>query len=148
MGMPSQSKKSRKLRGKIAHGYGRTNKHRKHSGGRGKCGGLKFIKTWYQRYHPDAFGKRGMKNYHEKKNATWKRQISSAQLWSLIDENQRNQILETNEVPVLDAREFGYHVVTGGKIDIERPLVVKARYFTENAMKELERVGGKAVICH
>merc|ERR1712131_123861 len=147
MGMSSQNKKSRKLRGKAAHGYGRTNKHRKHSGGRGKCGGLKFMKTWFQRYHPDHFGKRGMKNYHEKKNATWKRQISAARLWNLIPEEQRNEIIKSENVPVIDAREFGYHVIIGGKIDLERPVIVKARYFTKNAEAEITKLGGKAIIC-
>merc|ERR1712131_14136 len=133
MGMSSQNKKSRKLRGKVAHGYGRTNKHRKHSGGRGKCGGLKFMKTWFQRYHPDYFGKRGMKNYHEKKNATWAKAISAARLLNLLRDDEIAKLSETTEVPVIDAREFGYHVVTGGHIDIEKPIVVKARYFTKNA---------------
>ncbi|KAL6122845.1 ribosomal prt L27A [Nucleospora cyclopteri] len=145
--MSDQKKKSRKLRGKIAHGYGRTNKHRKHSGGRGKCGGLKFMKTWFQRYHPDYFGKRGMKDYHIKKNAEWKRQISASSLWNLIPDNQRADIMKSDNVPVIDAREFGYHVVVGGKLPLERPLIVKARYFTKNATEEISRLGGKTIIC-
>lgn len=139
-------KKSRKLRGKVSNGYGRTNKHRKHSGGRGKCGGLKFMKTWFQRYHPDFFGKRGELMYHIKKNATWDRFISAAKLWNLIPEAQRNEILERNEVPVIEARNFGYHVIVGGELPLDRPIIVKARYFTPNAEKEILKVGGKAII--
>lgn len=139
-------KKSRKLRGKVSHGYGRTNKHRKHSGGRGKCGGMKFMKTWFQRYHPDYFGKRGDNIYHIKKNATWDRFISAAKLWNLIPEDQRTDFLNSDKVPVINARDFGYHVIVGGKLPLERPVVVKARYFTPNAEQEISRVGGKAII--
>lgn len=141
-----QMKKSRKLRGKITHGYGRTNKHRKHPSGRGKCGGLKFMKTWFQRYHPDAFGKRGMKCYHENKNATWAKPISAAKLWSLIPAEQRATLMQSDSVPVIDARAFGYHVVIGGKLALDRPIVVKARYFTKNAEEEIVNAGGKAII--
>lgn len=142
----SEVKKSRKLRGKVSHGYGRTNKHRKHSGGRGKCGGVKFMKTWFQRYHPDFFGKRGDHVYHIKKNATWDRFISAAKLWNLIPEQQRDEILKSDSVPVIEARNFGYHVIIGGELPLDRPLVVKARYFTPNAEKEILKVGGKAII--
>lgn len=139
-------KKSRKLRGKVSQGFGRTNKHRKHSGGRGKCGGLKFMKTWFQRYHPDFFGKRGDQVFHTKKNATWNRFISAAKLWNLIPEEQRAEIMKSDQVPVINARDFGYHIVVGGELPLERPIVVRARYFTPNAEKEITKVGGKAII--
>lgn len=139
-------KKSRKLRGKVAHGFGRTNKHRKHPSGRGNCGGLKFMKTWFQRYHPDYFGKRGQKIYHINKNATWAKSITAARLWNLIPAEQRTALLSSDAVPVIDARAFGYHVILGGKMAIDRPVVVKARYFTKNAEEEIVRVGGKAII--
>ncbi|KAI5173416.1 large subunit ribosomal protein L27Ae [Pancytospora epiphaga] len=144
--MSSTDKKARKLRGKVSHGYGRTNKHRKHPSGRGKCGGMKFMKTWFQRYHPDYFGKRGQRIYHIKKNATWAKPITAARLWNIIPEEQRNEFLSSDAVPVIDARDFGYHVVIGGKLPVEKPIVVKARYFTKNAEAEIVRAGGRAII--
>lgn len=144
--MPAICKKGRKMRGLTSHGYGRTNKHRKHSSGRGKCGGLKFMKTWFQRYHPDYFGKRGDNVYHLKKNATWERWISAAKLWNLIPSEQRDDILNSEAVPVIDAREYGYHVIVGGELPLQRPVIVKARYFTPNAEQEIIKVGGKAII--
>jgi large subunit ribosomal protein L27Ae len=144
--MPLQVKKSRRMRGKITMGYGRTNKHRKHPSGRGKCGGLKYMKTWFQRYHPDYFGKRGERLFHTKKNATWARQISASKLWNIIPEEQRDAFLKSDSVPVIDARDFGYHVIVGGKLAIDRPIVVKARYFTKNAEEEITKLGGKAII--
>ncbi|OQS54566.1 RPL27A [Ecytonucleospora hepatopenaei] len=146
--MSDRVKSSRKLRGKVAHGYGRTNKHRKHSGGRGKCGAFKFMKTWYTRYHPDFFGKKGMNMFHIKKNANYRKQISLARIFSLISEEERYKIISNKEAcPVIDVREFGYHVVIGGELNFTRPLVVKARYITPNAVSELEKHGGKAVLC-
>lgn len=146
--MSDKNKKSRKLRGKVAHGYGRTNKHRKHSGGRGKCGAFKFMKTWYTRYHPDFFGKKGMNIYHIKKNAEIQRQISLARIFSLVKEEERVQLLANKEAcPVIDVRDFGYHVVVGGELKFDRPMVVKARYITPAAVAQIEQFGGKAVLC-
>lgn len=145
--MVDKAKKSRKLRGKVSHGYGRTNKHRKHSGGRGKCGGLKFMKTWFMRYHPDYFGKRGMTFYHIKKNAEYAKQISASKIWSLIPESQRNELVNSDKVPVINVRNFGYHVVVGGELSLKRPIVLKARYVTTAAVEEVEKYGGKVILC-
>lgn len=106
------------------------------------------MKTWFQRYHPDYFGKRGMNVYHIKKNATYAKPIAAAQLWSLIPREQMFSIAKNEgEVPVIDVRQFGYHVVLAGKLPMERPIIVKARYFTKNAEAEITRVGGRAIIC-
>jgi len=142
-----QEKKNRKMRGKVAHGYGRTNKHRKHPSGRGNCGGLKYMRTWFERYHPDHFGKHGERLYHVKKNARWTRTIPAAKLWSLVPEEQRNVILKSDSVPVIDARAFGYHIVIGANLPVERPIIVKARHFSRNAREEITRVGGKFIVC-
>ncbi|ORD99741.1 R27A [Hepatospora eriocheir] len=143
-----KDKKSRKMRGKTSHGYGRTNKHRKHPSGRGACGGFKHMRTWYMKYHPDFFGKRGMLNFHVKKNAEIKKSISLAKVYGLMDSESRKEVLNNESIsPVIDVREFGYHVVVAGELPLERPLVVKARYFTKNAEQQIANVGGKAIIC-
>ncbi|ORD95087.1 ribosomal prt L27A [Enterospora canceri] len=144
--MCQKQKASRRLRGKVSHGYGRTNKHRKHSGGRGKCGAFKFMKTWYMRYHPDFFGKKGMNIYHVKKNAEWARWMPLSRVWGLIPEQQRKELINGEGVPVIDAREFGYHVIIGGELPLNRPVVVKARHFTPAAVTEIESKGGRAII--
>lgn len=105
------------------------------------------MKTWFQRYHPSYFEKRGDRIYHVKKNARWAKPITAARLWNLIPEEQRSSFIQTDSVPVIDARDFGYHVIIGGKLSLDKPIVVKARYFTKNAQAEIERVGGKAIIC-
>jgi len=37
-------RKTRKLRGHVSHGMGRIGKHRMHSGGRGKAGGMHHMR--------------------------------------------------------------------------------------------------------
>ena len=141
--MPQQVKKGRKLRGKVANGYGRTNKHRKHPIGSGKCGGLKFMKTWF---HPDYFGKHGEHIFHVKENANWNRFISASKLWHLIPEERKNEIIKSESVPVINVTDFGYPVVVGGDLSLERPKIVKARHFTKNTEEEILKFGGKALI--
>lgn len=141
-------KKTRKLRGHVSHGHGRVGKHRKHPSGRGKSGGLKHLRTLFMRYHPDHFGKRGMNVTHLKKNALWKPQINVSKLWSLIPKNQLDEFINNESVaPKIDCRMFGYHIVRGkGDLSVDKPVIVTARYFTPNAIKKIEAVGGKCII--
>lgn len=106
------------------------------------------MRSYFSRFHPDHFGKRGMRVYHRNANAEYARPISSAKLWGLIPKEQRDAFLENDKVPVIDVREFGYHVVTGGTLSLERPVVVKARYFTAPAKEEILRTGGKWLITY
>ncbi|KAH9411420.1 ribosomal protein [Ordospora pajunii] len=141
-------KKTRKMRGHVSHGYGRVGKHRKHSGGRGLAGGFGHMRSYFDRFHPDYHGKRGMRVYHRSKEHEYAKPISSARLWGLIPKTQRNEYLDNDRVPVIDVREFGYHVVIGGKLPLERPVIVKARHFSEPAKEEITRTGGKWIITY
>jgi large subunit ribosomal protein L27Ae len=146
--MIQKTKKTRRLRGHVSHGRGRVGKHRKHPGGRGACGASTHMKTWFQKYHPDYLGTKGQRFYHIRKNTSWAKPISASRLWSLIPKETRYNLLSnTDDVPVINCRDFGYHVVQDGKLSLERPVVVKARGFTEGAKKEIESVGGKWIIC-
>lgn len=75
-------------------------------------------------------------------------QINVSQLWSLVPKSQLESIVEDkSKSPVIDCRSFGYHIVRGGgKISFERPLVVLARYFSPQAIRKIEDVGGRCVI--
>ena len=55
--MAHSKRKTRKLRGHVSHGHGRVGKHRKHPGGRGKCGGQHHQRINRDKYHPGYFGK-------------------------------------------------------------------------------------------
>lgn len=106
------------------------------------------MKTWFQKYHPDYLGVTGQRFYHIRKNTSWAKAISASRLWSLIPKETRYELLDNQEdVPVINCRDFGYHVVGDGKLSLERPVVVKARGFTEGAKKEIEAVGGRWIIC-
>jgi large subunit ribosomal protein L27Ae len=112
------------------------------------AGGFGHMRTWFERYHPDYFGKRGPRVYHRRKNAEYAKPIAVPKLWSLVPKSQLDGFLETDKVPVIDVREFGYHVVVEGTLSLDRPVVIKARYFTANARNEIEAKGGKAIITH
>lgn len=146
--MVRRVKKTRKLRGHVSHGHGRVGKHRKHPGGRGKCGGMAHHKTLFMRYHPDHFGKRGMNCTHWKKNARYAPPINISKLWSLIPKPQLETIMnDTTVAPIINCRSFGYHIVRGGgQLSLKRPVVVMARYFTPKAVSKIESLGGRCII--
>lgn len=109
---------------------------------------MTHLKTLFQKYHPDHFGKRGMNCTHIKKNAMHAPQINVSQLWSLVPKHQLEDILKDKEAaPVIDCRSFGYHIVRGGgRLSFDRPVVVFARYFSPQATAMIEGAGGKCVI--
>ncbi|TBU06079.1 ribosomal protein L27a [Hamiltosporidium tvaerminnensis] len=133
----------------ISHGYGRVGKHRKHPGGRGKAGGLKHLKTLFERYHPDHFGKVGIKIFHRNKNAEFSPAINVDKLWSLIPEDVLPEFVgnESVKAPVLDLKRFGYFEVLGrGDLFYKKPIVVLARRFTKQAEEKIVAAGGKCVV--
>lgn len=146
--------KSRKLRGHVSHGHGRVGKHRKHSGGAGKAGGGKHLKTLFSKYHPDYFGKIGMNFFHRKKNANTFKTISLNKIWNLVNLNEnplenfseKLQLINSDKVPIIDCREYGIHKVLGGVLSCNKPIVVVAQQFTPFAIEEIQRVGGKFIV--
>lgn len=135
--------KTRKLRGHVSHGYGRVGKHRKHPGGRGKCGGFTHHKTLFEKYHPDFFGKRGMRVFHHKTQAIRFNITNTGNLLALI----KNENFIDGQAPVIDCRAYGIHKVLGrGELSLKRPLVVIAKQFTDEARKKIESVGGRVIV--
>lgn len=141
--MFSKRSKTRKLRGHVSRGYGRVGKHRKHPGGRGKCGGMTHHKTLFMKYHPDYFGKRGIKIFHRKTQAIKFRTTNTGNLMALI----RKEVLPEGQAPVIDLRAYGIHKVLGrGELSVQKPLVVIAKQFTEEATRKIEAVGGRCIV--
>merc|ERR1712004_945661 len=91
MGMTTNKKKTRKLRGHVSHGHGRIGKHRKHSGGRGNAGGLCHHRANFDKYHPGYFGKVGMRNFHVHANQLISHcpTINLDKLWTLVSEHHK-----------------------------------------------------------
>ncbi|OAG31242.1 large subunit ribosomal protein L27Ae [Nematocida displodere] len=146
--MSTREKKTRKLRGHVSHGHGRVGKHRKHPGGRGKCGGMTHHRTLFERYHPDFFGKTGMKIFFDAKNRKYTPYITVDKVWSLVEKNnQIDEFLNNPEVvPVVNLSDFGFFKVIGtGEMPI-RPIVVKARRFTPEAEKKIVAAGGQCIL--
>jgi len=136
--MPSlrKEKKTKKLRGHVNAGHGRVGKHRKHPGGRGNAGGQHHNRLHFTRYHPGYFGKIGMRHFHLKKNQYFCPTINVDLLWSLVSEQTRANYLEKKnptKAPVIDVTKSGYFKVLGNGTLPDRPVVVKARFFTRMA---------------
>ncbi|KAI5171552.1 large subunit ribosomal protein L27Ae [Nematocida sp. LUAm3] len=146
--MLNKVKKCRKLRGHVSHGHGRVGKHRKHPGGRGKCGGLTHHRTLFERFHPDFFGKRGMRDFHKNANMKYMPSISVSKLWSLVEKAGELNKFESQpeSVPVVNVVDFGYHKVIGEGKHPMRPIVVKARHFTPGAEKKIVEAGGQCIL--
>ncbi|KAI5180220.1 large subunit ribosomal protein L27Ae [Nematocida sp. AWRm80] len=146
--MLTKVSKTRKLRGHVSHGHGRVGKHRKHPGGRGKAGGLTHHRTLMQKYHPDYFGKRGMKVFFRRPNKEYKPSITVDKIWSLVEKNNQLEQFVNNPsvVPVIDLTEFGIFKVRGKGNKPHRPIVVKARIFTEEAEKKIVKAGGQCIL--
>ena len=145
--MPTRLRKHQKCHGDRQHGFGRIGRHRKHPGGKGKCGGEHHRRIYFNKYHPGHFGKLGMRDYHHvEKNV---RMINVNRLWALIPEEQRKQFLDrkdANKAPVIDVTAFGYFGVMGRGYLPECPLIVKARNFTAEAEAKIKAAKGACVL--
>ena len=126
-------------------GYGRIGKHRKQRGGRGNAVGMHHRRTWFTLYHPDYFGKHGMRVFHYKANSYYCPSINVEQLWSLVGRDVQNKYKDAkvgDEVPVIDCVKHGYFKVLGKGFLPNQPVIVRARYFSEEAQKKIQAVGG------
>lgn len=130
-------------------GYGRVGGHRKHPGGRGKCGGEHHRRMNFTMYHPGHFGKLGMRYFHKRRNIVDLPTINVDCLWTLVPEERRDALLErksSTEAPVIDVTRLGYHKVLGRGILPNCPLIVKARIFSEGAEEKIRAAGGVPVL--
>lgn len=131
--MAKKKKKSRKKRGSKTHGYGSKKKHRGKGskGGSGKAGlnGHKKLKMLQER--PDHFGKRGFKSLKQRNIKESTKAINLRDL----------QRLGEGEI---DLVELGYDKVLGTG-ELEKPLTVKAKKFSQKAEEKIEKAGGKAI---
>jgi len=135
--MPATLKKCRKKRGHVSAGHGRVGKHRKHPGGRGNAGGIHHLRINFNKYHPDHFGKAGMRHFHLKRNQYYNKTVNVDKLWTLVSEQTRlNYAEKTDKVPVIDCLRAGITKVLGKGRLPSQPVIVKARFFSEKAEKK------------
>ncbi|KAK1932752.1 putative ribosomal protein L15 [Babesia divergens] len=145
--MTTRFKNCRKLRGHVSHGHGRVGKHRKHPGGRGKAGGSSHHRILFDKFHPGYFGKVGMRYFHKVKNRFHCKTVNVEHLWSMVPREEVEATAnDTSKAPVLDVVQKGYFKVLGtGKMP-QRPLIVKARFFSKLAEKKIKEAGGACVL--
>nr|CAJ17400.1 ribosomal protein L27Ae [Georissus sp. APV-2005] len=144
--MSTHRKKTRKLRGHVSHGHGRIGKHRKHPGGRGNAGGMHHHRINFDKYHPGYFGKLGMRNYHKRRNSKWCPTINLDKLYTLVSEQTKNKEYSEGKAPVIDIVRAGYYKLLGkGRIP-NKPVIVKAKFFSKSAEDKIKAVGGACIL--
>jgi len=145
--MTTRLKKNRKKRGDVCAGHGRVGKHRKHPGGRGNAGGQHHHRINFLKYHPDYFGKRGMRYFHLRKNSYYCPTINLDRLWTLVSEKTREHYAKNDKVaPVIDVSKAGYFKVLGKGSLPKQPVVVKAKFFSRIAEEKIKKVGGACML--
>ena len=79
-------------------------KHCKHQGGRGNAGDMHHHRTNFYKYHPDYFGKVGMRHYHLKRNQSFCPTVNLDKLWTLVSEQTRVNAAKTKPgaAPIID----------------------------------------------
>mmetsp|Transcript_23950 Transcript_23950/g.70557 ORF Transcript_23950/g.70557 Transcript_23950/m.70557 type:complete len:146 (+) Transcript_23950:19-456(+) len=143
--MPTHLRKHRKKRGHRTVGYGRIGQHRKHPAGRGNAGGQHHHRIMMDKYHPGYFGKVGMRYFHKTKNQFFCPTINLDKLWTLVPEEAREQAT-ADKAPVIDCIAKGIFKVLGKGVLPDKPVVVKAKFFSKLAEKKIKEAGGECVL--
>ena len=96
-------------------------------------------------YHPGYFGKVGMRHFHLTKNAYYNNVINIDRIWTLVSEEARLKAAAnpSGAVPVIDTLAHGFTKVLGKGRLPQIPLIVKARFVSQEAEKKIVAAGGK-----
>lgn len=147
--MVTRLRQTRKKRGHVTMGYGRIGKHRHHPGGRGNAGGMHHHRILFDKYHPGYFGKVGMRYFHKTKNQFHCPAVNVEKLWSLVSDQTRESYAEaakTGKLPVIDVTKAGYFKVLGRGVMPSQPVIVKAKFFSQEAERKIKEIGGACVL--
>jgi len=143
--MIRKTRKINKMRGSRTIGGGCSKKRRGagHRGGRGKAGGHKHMWSWVVKFDPDRFGKSGFKRPLKTINKP-----TTVNLDYLDDNAEKLVEKELAEKKgkkiIIDVNQLGYEKVLGnGKIT--KALTIKAKQFSQSAIRKIEDNGGEAV---
>lgn len=96
------------------------------------------------KYHPDYFGKKGMRHLHLKRNTTWAPSINVNQLWTLFSEEERKAVenVPKGKAVLIDVTKHGFVKVLGKGHLPQIPLVVRAKLFSKGAEHAIKEIGG------
>lgn len=109
------------------------------------AGGQHHHRTNLDKYHPGYFGKVGMRYFHKQRNHFWKPQLNLEKLWSLVEEEKREEYLKSasaSSAPVIDTLAHGYGKVLGKGQLPKVPVIVKARFVSKLAEEKIRAAGG------
>nr|UXY87885.1 60S ribosomal protein L27A [Cryptomonas curvata] len=146
--MPTDQKKTRKKRGHVSCGHGRVGKHRKHPGGRGNAGGQHHHKILFDKYHPNYFGKRGMRYFRKTKQKNYCPIMNLDKICSLVsqtDSIKQNNSSNLNLVGLNDLNAF--KILGKGKTP-KVPLLIKAKFFSKKAKKKFNNLEAAVLQYH
>jgi len=138
-------KKFKKFRGHRTYGTGSHKKARGGGsrGGRGLAGLHKHKWSYTVKYAPEHFGRHGFKRPEEMVEKI--KAINLKELDQLAEKFLKEKIAEKEDDKIkIDVSKLGYKKVLGSG-QINKPLIVEAKYFSKSAIKKIEQAGGKAV---
>lgn len=140
--MAHKDRKTHKMRGSRAHGYGCTQKHRGAGsrGGRGMAGSKKHKWMHVSKYLPDYFGKKGFKRHT---GAVDDKTINISDINSHLDNwLKEGKAKKEAKGYAINLEELGYDKLLGtGKVD--NALNITVRKCSKKAQQKIEAVGGK-----
>ena len=109
------------------------------------AGGQHHHRILMDRFHPGYFGKVGMRHFHLTKNQYFRPSINLDKLWSLTPEGTYEKATAA-AAPVIDTLQAGYGKVLGkGKLP-NKPVIVKARFFSRIAEEKIKAAGGACIL--
>ncbi|EQC40139.1 60S ribosomal protein L27a [Saprolegnia diclina VS20] len=146
--MPTAAHKNRKKRGHVSAGHGRIGKHRKHPGGRGNAGGQHHHRILFDKFHPGYFGKVGMRRFHLLKNRLHCPTVNVEKIWSLVSAETKEAAEKSKDgkAPIIDVTKSGYFKVLGKGRLPAIPVIVKAKFFSQEAENKIKAVGGACLL--
>ncbi|BFZ20361.1 hypothetical protein BsWGS_23400 [Bradybaena similaris] len=89
-----------------------------------------------------------MRYYHKTNNKFHCPSINVDKLWSLLSEQSRAKYLDqqSEKAPVIDVVQAGYYKVLGKDHLPQRPVIVKAKFFSKVAEKRIKEVDGACLL--
>jgi len=96
----------------------------------------------FDKYHPGYFGKVGMRYFHKTQQKFFAPTVNIDRLWSLIPEAEQ----KGEGAPILYLSKAGYYKVLGKGALPQKPIIVKARFFTRKAEDKIKKAGGACIL--
>merc|ERR1711907_304594 len=116
--------------------------------GRGNAGGQHHQRINFYKYHPGYFGKSGIRVYRKHNNRSYNPTVNIDKLWSLLSVEAQKKYSDAKcaNAPVIDVTKSGYFKVLGKGRAPTKPLVVKAKEFSQHAERRIKAAGGACIL--